>query len=100
MKLEKCHVFSAYFISILRTEHGLVVNSSVSYLGGPGFKSWPRNHISWVLFFYFSQSPQADARIVPMTTSFLILLDSLFTYQPLIWCCVVWVTEKVPLSKL
>jgi hypothetical protein len=37
-----------YNCGFLYTEHhSWVVNTSASYLGGPGFSSWPRDGLSW-----------------------------------------------------
>jgi hypothetical protein len=44
---------------------GRVVNTPASYSGGTGFKSRPRDRLSWVRFCGFSQSLQARSGIWP-----------------------------------
>jgi hypothetical protein len=42
--------------------HGRVVNTSVSYSGGPGFKSLPRDRLSWLMFSWFFSVPPRKCR--------------------------------------
>jgi hypothetical protein len=44
-----------YLLSTKR--HGQVVNTPASYSGGPGFKSWLRDWLSWLRFFMVFHSP-------------------------------------------
>lgn len=45
--------------------HGCVVSTSALYLGDPGFKSQPGDHLFWLNFSWFSSVPLHNAGTVP-----------------------------------
>lgn len=73
-----------------------VVNTAALYLGGLTYSCQPRDWLSWQVFHNLPHFLQANAkiRIVPKldsTVSVYILLSSLFTNYPVVWCFIIWI---------
>jgi hypothetical protein len=59
----ECGSVVSFIQKLMKTERrGRAVNTP-SYSGGPGFKSWPGDSLSWRVFRRFTRSLQADSGI-------------------------------------
>jgi hypothetical protein len=65
--LSRCCHFSSFANLEFTERRGRVVSTPASYLGGPGFKSWPGDRLSWLRFFVVFLS---RSRRMPPTLDF------------------------------
>jgi hypothetical protein len=83
----------------LRRHHTLspVVNTPASYSGGPRFKSWPRDRLSWLRFLVVSPSPPGqmprkylNIRPWPLPSKSFPIHHSLTAYHLMLYCRSCW----------
>jgi hypothetical protein len=80
-----------------------VVNTPASYSGGSGFKSWPRDRLSWLRFLVVFLSPPGkcwESTLILGHAHSHIVSNSYFTNLPSIRRPIFCVTEKASLNKL